>query len=66
MPSVPQTFSSGRGLGHFDKQEHLGELYLSKAQTSPGNLHTLGEQRTAKEVLYSKQVLKIRLTHKKK
>lgn len=49
---MPQTFSSGCGLGHFDRQEHLGELYLSKTQISPGNLHTLGEQSTVQQKKY--------------
>lgn len=33
-------------MGHFDRQEHLGVLYLSSKQISPGNLQIFEEQRT--------------------
>ena len=32
-------------MGHFDRQEHLGALYLSSRHISPGNLQIFGEQR---------------------
>lgn len=33
-------------MGHFDRQEHLGVLYLSSRQISPGNLQIVEEQST--------------------